>query len=116
MADGDPLIIGQANEEIQGTLLNNFSPTWAGYAAFTVESTYHAAVRGVSEQGVGVDGLGTRVGTIGMSPDGPGVHGRSLSSLGVLGESRRNAGVFAISDGYVGVFGSGPAGGVRCLQ
>jgi hypothetical protein len=112
MADGDALIIGQANTESQGTLLNSSSAD-RNSVAFTVASTNQSAVRGVSENSLGVFGRGFYVGTVGFSEGGTGVHGYTQGGSGVLGDSGSDwAGVSGHSSRYVGVYGADEGGGV----
>jgi hypothetical protein len=133
MADGDPIIIGQAN-----TASNPGNETSLSRNEVTNQTVFVArnlnvgdGIRGEAPNGFGVSGISTRgagidafsssgfgvralsisnVGVIGHSRSTVGVSGTSTSGVGVRGGSGTSTGVSGTSTSGIGVFGRGPAG------
>jgi hypothetical protein len=108
MADGDPIIIGQAN-----TASNPGNETSLSRNEVTNQTVFVArnlnvgdGIRGEAPNGFGVSGISTRgAGIDAFSSSGFGVRALSISNVGVIGHSRSNVGVSGTSTSGVGVRG-----------
>jgi hypothetical protein len=118
MADGDRIIIGQANTASnpgnETSLSRNAGTARTVFVARNLkegggihgEALDYTGVFGTSDSGVGVGGTSnSRYGVWGSSGTGHGVRGTSFSNAAVEGYSSRYIGVDGFSDTYDGVRG-----------
>jgi hypothetical protein len=131
MADGDALIIGEANESTNETTRlvrnrptttdiaflvgNNDGDALVGIcehdAAVVGAATGGQGVHGRSQDGIGVVGVSLALaGVLGRCGAGEGVHGESANAEGVLGFSPNKPGVAGGSTTHVGVLGTSETG------
>jgi hypothetical protein len=98
-ANGDPILIGQANSGADITSLTSTTP---GEVALTVQG------------GIGLIGTGAQVGVRGEGGlSGTGVHGQGNFAAGVSGFSNTSFGVTGGSTSAAGVHGESPVRGVH---